>query len=153
MRAIINRTIVAFEDSEIHMPEKLLLTAVLERALRDLELGRRDDVRCAVTWFMEEYTGDSYISFTTVKEHLALSESSLKAIKHKVKEADLKYGPEDKRMQEREEDRVGDSLLVPRAWLQIGQAYPAAQRRGRIVRYSNTFRDADFAYRVKGHSK
>lgn len=149
MRQIANRVTFVYEEASIHMPERLLLMAILERAIRDLELTNKEDKRSAISWFKGLDIRGDCISFTSVVENLCLSDRCLKNIEYKVKLAEMVYG-QNKCMQEGEESRAGNSELAKGSWLPFGKTYSAAQRRGRIVRYNDTFRAASFAHRVKG---
>jgi len=151
MRQIANRVTFVYEETEIHMPERLLLMAILERAIRDLELTNKEDRRSAISWFKGIDQHQNGVSYAMVVDNLSLSDRCIKSIEYKVKIAETFYGSKNKCVQEGQEGRTGDSELVKGQRVLISQTYPAAQRRGRIVRYNDTFRAALFTYRVQGN--
>lgn len=81
-----------YVDAPNFTPEKRLILAVLERAIRDLAPEATSFVRRnAISWFRADHTVLEYqekFTYEFVKEALELSASQIKKIESKVHEAD-----------------------------------------------------------------
>lgn len=82
------------EDAGLAVPIEIkrLLTAVLERAIRDLNEACQHEKRAALNWFKDkgDWSKNTLITYTQVKEFLQLGNGQLKYIDLRVKQAERK---------------------------------------------------------------
>lgn len=79
-------------------PERALLAAVLERAVRDLgETMESHHTREAIQWFHANGNSKKYepFSFNRVVEELDLNSFHICAIEERIREAEKRFGPRD----------------------------------------------------------
>lgn len=78
-------------EHHVHVPEKALLAAILERAVRDLaDYAAPEDRRSAIAWLSQDSNEDTdYIfSFQNIIHYLHLTESQLREIQFRVRQSD-----------------------------------------------------------------
>jgi hypothetical protein len=117
-----------YEENYHSSPEKLLLAALLERAIRDLLscTVSKTIKRHAIEWFKGTKDDTLGISFQQCTEYLGLSLSRLALITNTIKEIQ-----NDKQQTKGEKDRAGNCSLATRPWNQVCQKESTILRKGR----------------------
>ena len=134
------QTLVAYQEQEeaaSGCPERHLLAAIFERAMRDLFcFGDLGIMRDAIGWFTNIHIpGKLKFTFSRVHQILQFSKKRLDFINERVAEAKSIY---DQRMQKGKACRTGSSELDEREWDCIRKKNATAQWRRRVVGHSST---------------
>lgn len=132
------------EDQADIVPERTLVAAILELAIRDLISDKITNVerRNVIAWFL--YNGPRVrdnnpgFYFKDIAELLELSGKQLNLIFEYVRRVQDRYGRRraSESMSEGETSRARNCKLAEREWIPSAP-YTAIQRRRRVVRYSN----------------
>lgn len=148
-RSLTNTNLLEYTD--IYTPERLLLAAILERAIRDLSDASltSKERKDAILWFLykEERVKDidCRFYFQDVIEGLDLSQKHIQNILDFIKS--LTNGEP---KEEGKPGGTGDCPLAARKGLYIGKKVTAIQRRGRRVSGYNSPGATELAYREQG---
>ena len=141
--------ISAYDEPVNSLPERLLLTAVLELAVRDLYSTCAEHKRSAILWFRNFNVPDSsqlnYFSFDQIVELLELQSGIVKFLKNLVNEADAKYG---ETKIERVANRKRFRLIAEGDGIFRKEEVGSVQKRGRTVRYFYPPSPKKLAHRV-----
>lgn len=134
------------DTAEFSRPERQLMYAVLERAVRDLTPTVSDDpkhLRSAVLWFRGK-TGIKGFTYLDIAEELKLSQYCLLKIEFKVSNAEQYIGSRDRQQayerahqleRERKKSRIANRALVERSKVSFRPEKPAVQWNGWNIGY------------------